>query len=82
VESSLYILNYDSIFQYFEVRYGSVAVKKLAACFFMLYLAAYMGVALYAPVVALSSMTGFPQWAAILLAGGVCTVYSSIVSIT
>jgi Na+/proline symporter len=46
----------------------------------IIYMLLYMGMALYAPVVALSFMTGFPQWAAILVAGSICTIYTSFVS--
>ncbi|CAG0918662.1 unnamed protein product [Notodromas monacha] len=74
----MYPLNLSSSFQYFDVRYPGKEVRSVAACIYLLYMSLYMGVALFAPVVALSSMTGFPQWAAILIAGGICTIYSSL----
>ncbi|CAG0920869.1 unnamed protein product [Notodromas monacha] len=74
----MYPLNLSSSFEYFEVRYDGKLVRLLAACMYLLYMSLYMGTALYAPVMALSSMTNFPKWAAILLAGGICSVYSSL----
>jgi hypothetical protein len=39
----------------------------------------YIGLALYAPVVAFSSMTGWPEWTGIALAGIIGTIYTSLV---
>jgi hypothetical protein len=39
-----------------------------------------MGVALWAPVIAVSSVTAMPEWVAILAAGGICTIYTAVVS--
>ncbi|CAG0888410.1 unnamed protein product [Darwinula stevensoni] len=71
-------LQLSSIFEYFEMRYRSKSVRILGSVSFILQQVLYMTVALYAPVIAVSSVTPFHEWTAILVAGSICTVYTAI----
>ncbi|CAG0880842.1 unnamed protein product [Darwinula stevensoni] len=71
-------LQLGSIFEYFEMRYGTKSVRILGSVIFILQQVLYMTVALYAPVIAVASVTPFPEWTAILVAGGICTIYTTI----
>ncbi|CAG0882593.1 unnamed protein product [Darwinula stevensoni] len=73
-----YPLKPTSIFEYFELRYRSKMVRTFASLLFVLQMTLYMGVALYAPVVAVSAVTTIPEWVAIVLAGTICTFYTAI----
>jgi Na+/proline symporter len=57
-------------------------VRVLGSCLFLLQNLLYMGVALWAPVIAISSVTSMPEWVAILAAGGICTLYTAVVTLT
>ncbi|CAG0888409.1 unnamed protein product, partial [Darwinula stevensoni] len=72
-----YRLRITSIFQYFEMRYRSRVVRLTSSSIYLIQQVLYMTVALYAPVVAVSSVTPFPEWLAIIVAGGICTVYTA-----
>ena len=71
---------HSTFLQYFEMRYGTKSVRILGSVTFILQQVLYMTVALYAPVIAVASVTPFDEWAAILVAGGICTIYTAIVS--
>ncbi|CAG0915141.1 unnamed protein product, partial [Notodromas monacha] len=75
----MYNLRMSSLFEYLERRYRSRFVRIMGVALYGVFNLLYMGVALYAPVLAISSAAEFPQWIGILLAGGVCTVYTVIV---
>ncbi|CAG0895446.1 unnamed protein product [Darwinula stevensoni] len=73
-----YRLKPTSIFQYFELRYNSKMVRTFASLLYVFQMTLYMGVALYAPVVAVTAMTTIPEWLAIGVAGAICTLYTAI----
>ncbi|CAG0892343.1 unnamed protein product [Darwinula stevensoni] len=71
-------LQLNSVFEYFEMRFGTKSVRILGSVTFILQQVLYMTVALYAPVIAVASVTPFDEWTAILVAGGICTIYTAI----
>ncbi|XP_045132787.1 sodium-coupled monocarboxylate transporter 1-like [Portunus trituberculatus] len=74
----LYELRIISINEYIELRYGSAALRKLMTLCVLLMNYFYMGVCLYAPSLALTTVTSLPSWAATLIMGSVCTFYITI----
>ncbi|CAG0923888.1 unnamed protein product [Notodromas monacha] len=73
-----YKLKLTSVNEYFEFRFRSKAVRILGSFLFLAQNLLYMGVALWAPVIAISSVTSMPEWVAILTAGGICTIYTAV----
>ena len=66
-------------FQYLELRYNSRIVRLLASFSYIISIILYMGVVLYAPCLALHTITGLPVVALILLGGIVATIYTVLV---
>ncbi|XP_037516236.1 sodium-coupled monocarboxylate transporter 2 [Rhipicephalus sanguineus] len=73
-----YEIDMISVNQYLEKRFNSVLIRKLTSLMTTIQLCFYMGVVLYAPSLALGSVTGLPVWLSILLNGGVCAFYTAI----
>ncbi|XP_063399336.1 sodium-coupled monocarboxylate transporter 1-like [Mytilus trossulus] len=67
-----------SVFQYLEERFQSKSVRLFGALIFLVRTIIGMGIVLYGPSTALSAVTTFPEWAVILVVGGVCTFYTTI----
>ncbi|TKR96406.1 hypothetical protein L596_010424 [Steinernema carpocapsae] len=67
-----------SIYEYLELRFHSVLVRKLCAVVFILNNLVYMGVVVYGPAVALNSVTDLPTYSAIILVGVSSTLYTTI----
>lgn len=66
-----------SIYQYLEQRFGlvlKITVSLIYSCQQLFYIA----IALYAPALALETVTGFDRFLAITVIGLVCTFYSTI----
>lgn len=70
-------LQATSAYEYLEKRFGN-ACRLAASLVYTTQMVLYMGVALYAPAIALEAVTGISQLAAILSVGIVCTFYSTI----
>ena len=68
------------MFQYLELRYNSRLVRLLASFSYIISIILYMGVVLYAPCLALHTITGLPVVGLILLGGIVTTIYTVMVS--
>ena len=66
-------------FQYLELRYNSKLVRVLASLSYIVSMILYMGVVLYAPCLALKTVTGMPVIGIILMAGTVGTIYTVMV---
>ncbi|XP_069943201.1 sodium-coupled monocarboxylate transporter 1, partial [Cherax quadricarinatus] len=74
----LFPLQLVSMFEYIELRFKSRTLRKLATAIQLLASFVYMGICLYAPSLAISSVTSLPIWASILLMGLICSFYITI----
>ena len=73
-----YDLNLSSVNQYLKIRFNSEKVRLAGTFTFLFATVPYLGVVLYGPSLALSSVTPLNTTASILLIGLVCTFYTSI----
>ncbi|KAK8725338.1 hypothetical protein OTU49_010820, partial [Cherax quadricarinatus] len=74
----LFPLQLVSMFEYIELRFKSQALRKIATVIQMLASFVYMGIGLYAPSLALSSVTSLPIWGSVVLMGLICSFYITI----
>lgn len=72
-----YRMRTTSVYEYLERRFG-YATRLAASIAFTLQMVLYMGIALYAPALALEAVTGIQKSTAILVLGLVCTFYSTL----
>jgi len=72
-----YRMRTTSVYEYLERRFG-YATRLAASMAFTLQMILYMGIALYAPALALEAVTGISKGTAILVLGLVCTFYSTL----
>ncbi len=70
-------LNVTSIYEYVGARFGSPA-RYVASFFQILQIQGWMGIALFAPALALSTVTGLDLWSAIVVMGLVATAYTTL----
>ena len=68
---------YTSTYEYMETRFHS-SVRKMATITYLVQTIMYIGMAIYAPAVALETVTGLGRWESVWLTGGVCIFYTSI----
>ncbi|KAI1301878.1 Sodium-coupled monocarboxylate transporter 1 [Halotydeus destructor] len=73
-----YKLSFTSVNKYLRLRFGSDRVRVLSSVTFLLGTIPYMGVVLYGPALALSSVTPLDIPTSIFLIGFICTFYTSI----
>ncbi|KFM78821.1 putative sodium-dependent multivitamin transporter, partial [Stegodyphus mimosarum] len=66
-----------SAFEYLEKRFNR-ETRLLASCVFILQMALYMSIVLYAPALTLSAVTGLPKWISVISIGIVCTFYCTV----
>ncbi|XP_062566846.1 sodium-coupled monocarboxylate transporter 1-like [Saccostrea cucullata] len=71
-----YPLKLTSMYEYIELRFKSRAARLTATVINILSSLIYTGIASFAPATALQAVTGFPEWASILLIGVVVTFYT------
>jgi SSS family transporter len=64
-------------YQYLEERF-SVPVRSLASALFIMRVLLWLGLATYAPALALEQATGMPLWFTILCTGILTTVYTTL----
>ncbi|CAK5087696.1 unnamed protein product [Meloidogyne enterolobii] len=64
-------------YEYFEMRFNSRTLRRIATLIFTLNTLIYMAVVIYAPSIALSGVTSLPLWPFILLVGSVSTFYTA-----
>ncbi|XP_069970128.1 sodium-coupled monocarboxylate transporter 1 isoform X1 [Penaeus vannamei] len=74
----VYPLKLVSIYQYIEVRFRSRPLRKYASTCQVMSSCFYLGICLYAPSLALSSVTNLPTWASVIIMGSICTFYITI----
>ncbi|XP_064093412.1 sodium-coupled monocarboxylate transporter 2-like [Macrobrachium nipponense] len=74
----LYPLKLVSIYEFIGLRWKSNLVRKLATVLQLFNYFTYLGIALYAPSLALSSVTPIPAVVSVVVLGIVCTVYASL----
>ncbi|XP_059148639.1 sodium-coupled monocarboxylate transporter 2-like [Physella acuta] len=73
-----YSLQLTSIYEYFELRFHSRAVRMSALTVGMLQTICYMAVALYSPALGLQTTANIPLWMSIVIVGIIGTVYSAL----
>ncbi|XP_067005282.1 sodium-coupled monocarboxylate transporter 1 [Anabrus simplex] len=69
-------INVTSAYEYLEMRFNSQA-RTVAAAMYVLQMALYTSVAVYAPALALSHVTGLNTYVAVTCVYGVCILYAS-----
>ncbi|XP_014675985.1 PREDICTED: sodium-coupled monocarboxylate transporter 1-like [Priapulus caudatus] len=72
-------LRLTSTYEYLAIRFESNIVRLLGSLTFIIQMVLYMAIVLYAPALALNSVTGLGVWASVLSIGLVCTFYTTIV---
>uniref|UniRef100_A0A336M4V5 CSON009897 protein n=1 Tax=Culicoides sonorensis TaxID=179676 RepID=A0A336M4V5_CULSO len=72
-----YRLQSSSAYEYLEQRFGK-ATRLVASTAYTVQMVLYMGIALFAPALALEAVTGLHKDWSIILIGVVCTFYSTI----
>lgn len=72
-----YRLKLTSANEYLERRFNK-AVRIAGMMTFFLQMVIYMGIVIYAPALALSSVTGLHLWGSVIAIGAVCTFYTTI----
>ncbi|XP_072048595.1 sodium-coupled monocarboxylate transporter 1-like [Amphiura filiformis] len=72
-----YKLQITSAYEYLELRFNR-KVRWLGMITFQLQMILYLGIAIYAPALALNHVTGFTLWGSVWACGLVCTFYCTI----
>jgi len=72
-----YDLGLKSTYEYLKLRFNN-STKILAIALYMIVSTMYGGVVVYGPSIALSEVTGFNEWIAILTTGVCCMFYTSL----
>lgn len=74
----LYRLQVVSIYEYFELRYKSKFPRILMTIIFILKTVLYTALVVYAPTIALSSVSSLSWWVCILVLGISSTIYTTL----
>ncbi|ELU15287.1 hypothetical protein CAPTEDRAFT_171192 [Capitella teleta] len=74
----IYPLGLTSTYEYFAMRFDSRAVAMLAASIGIVKAVLYMGIAIYAPSLALESACGIPVYISIPVMSFICTLYTML----
>ena len=74
----LYRLELVSIYEYFELRYKSKFPRILLTLIFVIQTMLYVSIVVYAPTIALSSVTNISWYLCILLLGLCATIYTTL----
>ncbi|XP_070557194.1 sodium-coupled monocarboxylate transporter 1-like [Ptychodera flava] len=72
-----YKLQVTSIYEYLEVRFNS-ATRLLGTCLYIFYKTTYLSVAVYAPALALSVVSGLNVWLTSSTVAVVCVFYTTL----
>ncbi|CAG7718017.1 unnamed protein product [Allacma fusca] len=76
--SVLYQLRLTSVYEYLELRFESVALRRLAGLAFIIQFCVVTGVVLFAPSIALETILGIPVWVSVAGIGICGTIYTSV----
>ena len=68
---------YTSTYEYMETRFHP-SVRTMTTLIYVIQTVIYLGMAIYAPALALETVTGLGKWQSVWLTGGVCIFYTSI----
>jgi len=74
----LHPLKFGSVYELLQHRFDSKTLRRLCSFLYALKMVMYLGVVLYGPAVALSSVTPLSIDASILACGAVCALYTSV----
>ncbi|XP_042877333.1 sodium-coupled monocarboxylate transporter 1-like [Penaeus japonicus] len=74
----VYPLHLISIYEYLEFRWGSPLLRRMVTVLQLANMFLYLGIALYAPSLALSSVTPIPTNISVIVLGLVCSFYASV----
>jgi SSS family transporter len=72
-----YRANFYSAYEYLERRFD-LQVRTWSSAMFIIRVVFYLGLAIYAPALALASVTGLPLWLSIAVIGLLTTVYTTL----
>lgn len=73
-----YPLDFGSVYEILERRFGSPNLRKICSCLYVVKIVMYLGVVLYGPAIAISSVTPISIDASILTCGILCCVYTTL----
>ncbi|XP_042228143.1 sodium-dependent multivitamin transporter-like isoform X2 [Homarus americanus] len=73
-----YELQLVSVNQYLEMRYHSLAARRVASALFIIQILLNQAVVIYAPALALNAVTDFPLWVSIVTVGTIASFYTAI----
>ena len=80
LRSKVYLTSVIIYFQYLELRYGSAGLRKMGTTLILVNLCVYMGMCLYAPSLALATVTNISPINSIIIVGVIVTFYITVVS--
>jgi sodium-coupled monocarboxylate transporter 8/12 len=68
--------NFFTAYEYLERRFDW-RLRKIASILFILRVTFYLGLAIYAPALAIMDVTGWPLWISVLATGSIATIYTT-----
>ncbi|XP_052765658.1 sodium-dependent multivitamin transporter-like [Mya arenaria] len=71
-------LKITSVYEYYQLRYGTNAVRYVALTLGVIHYTFYMGIVMYGTALALESAAGLPLWSSIVMFSLVAIIYTSI----
>ena len=74
-----YKMRLTSVYEYLELRYDSRAVRLLSSLNYSIGVLMYLGVVLYAPCLALQTVTGLSIYGLVCIVGITGTIYTVMV---
>ncbi|XP_046558490.1 sodium-coupled monocarboxylate transporter 1-like [Haliotis rubra] len=74
----MHALRVTSVYEYFHLRFRSVALRRCISVVGMLQNIFYTAVVLLSPAMAIETVAGLPLWVSVLLVGAIATLYTAI----
>ncbi|XP_065350228.1 sodium-dependent multivitamin transporter-like isoform X2 [Cloeon dipterum] len=75
---TFYRLKLTSAYEYLELRFDNYLIRLLASLTFAMQSMLYLGVVVFAPSIALHTVSGFPYWVSMVSIGLIGTFYTAI----